>query len=538
MLDVLIRGGLVIDGTGRAARLADIGIRADRIAFIRDSAGGEVNGITARETVDAGGMLVTPGLIDPHSHSDWSILGNRDALSSIHQGVTTEVVGNCGVTYAPTAVQDRAATRAALSAYGYDGDVEWRGFGEYLELVHAAGTAQNLIWFVGHTALRQTAMAEARAGADPMRVMRFHLDEALDAGALGFSSGLEYGAGRFAATDELAALAQTMARHDGMYASHIRNRDSQLGEAVDEFFQIVRAADVKAQLSHLNVRQNTGAAAHAWTDAVGRLVDERARGVDVLADMTPYPDGIGLATGLLPAWLADGDAGAVAELLRDSTIRARVRGDADRYWRFVHRGEWGRVRLAVSPATPELEGLTFPEIAERTGKDEWESYFDILAAAGPDMGAVQFIGELFDEEHIAAAVSHDHFLLGVDGYTSRRDGPLAARTRHPLFFHGYVHFLSHHAIRSRTIPLEVAVHKMTGAVAEHFAIADRGALLEGNFADVVAYDLGQLHGVDTFAMPDEYATAARHVWVNGEPAVRDGVRTSRRTGRRLSRKGT
>lgn len=534
MLDLLIRGGSVIDGTGRAARVADVGVRADRIVFVGDAD----TAVTAGEVVDAAGMLITPGLIDPHSHSDWSILGNRDALSSIHQGVTTEVVGNCGVTYAPIADRDRSATRAALQAYGYDGPVEWRGFGAYLDYVHDSGTAQNLLWFVGHTALRQVAMADALGGADPLKAMQHHLAEALDAGAVGFSSGLEYGAGRFAETEELAALARTMSRAGGMYASHIRNRDAHLADAVDEFFRVVRAADVKAQLSHLNVRHNTGASPDAWSEAVERLVHEREQGVDVLADMTPYPDGIGLATGLLPAWLADRDARSTAELLTDPEVRGRVRHDADRYWRFVHRGEWGRVRLAVSPATPELEGLTFPEIAEVTGKDEWDSYFDILVAAGPDMGAVQFIGELFQEEHIAAAVGHERFLLGVDGYTSRRDGPLAARTRHPLFFHGYVHFLAHHALERGTIPLETAVHKMTGAVAAHFEIADRGTVAVGSFADVVIYDPDLLRRVDTFAMPDEYATAARHVWVNGEPAVRDGRRTDRRSGRRLARKGT
>lgn len=533
MLDLLIRGGTVVDGTGRAARAADVGVRGDRIAFV-----GDAGTLTARETVDAAGMLVTPGLIDPHSHSDWSILGNRDALSSIHQGVTTEVVGNCGVTYAPLAEHHRGAARSALRAYGYDGDVDWSSFGEYLERVHEPGTAQNLVWFVGHTALRRRAMADAREGAELQTAMTRHLAEALDAGAIGFSSGLEYGAGRFAGTEELTALARSMARHGGMYASHIRNRDASLGEAVDEFFRIVRGADVRAQLSHLNVRHNTGASADAWADAVGRLVQEREDGVDVLADMTPYPDGIGLATGLLPEWLAGRDAGDAAELLAEPAVRERVRQDADRYWRFVHRGEWHRVRLAVSPATPELEGLTFPEIAEVTGKDEWESYFDILAAAGPDMGAVQFIGELFQDQHVAAAVGHEQFLLGVDGYTSRRDGPLAARTRHPLFFHGHVHFLAHHALRTGTLSLEVAVHKMTGAVAEHFGIADRGVLAEGAFADVVVYDTDLLARVDTFAMPDEYATAARHVWVNGQAAVTDGRRTHRRSGRRLGREGS
>ncbi len=533
MFDVVIRGGQVVDGTGRDAFTADVGLRGDRIAAI-----GKADPAAAARVIDAGGMLVTPGLIDPHSHSDWSILGNPDALSTIHQGVTTEVVGNCGVTYAPIAAEDEPATRAALRAFGFEGDVGWRGFGEYLDTVHRAGTAQNLVWFVGHTALRQAAAADVRErGGDLAAAMERHLREALDSGAIGFSSGLEYGAGRFAHTDELAALARVLAGYGGMYASHIRNRDSALGPAIDEFFRIVHAGDVRAQISHLNVRHNTGAAADAWERAVERLMVERERHVDVLADMTPYPDGIGLATGILPAWLVDREPAATAALLRDADVRERVRADSDRYWRFVHRGEWDRVRLAVSPATPELEGLGFPEISRITGKDEWDCFFDVLASAGPDLGAVQLLGELFRHEHVAEAVGHDQFLLGVDGYTSRRDGPLAARTRHPLFFHGHTHFLAHHALREGTITVEKAVHKMTGAVAAHFGIANRGVLKEGCFADVVVYDVDRLREVDTFGMPEEYATAARHVWVNGAVAISDGRRTRLRGGRRLGRSG-
>lgn len=529
MLDVLIHGGQVVDGSGRKAFRADIGVSGDRIALV-----GDAEGLDARQVVDAEGKLVTPGLIDPHSHSDWSILANPEALSTIHQGVTTEVVGNCGITHAPIAADDEAATRAALRAYGYEGDVTWRSFADYLEAVHHTGTSPNLMWFVGHTALRQAAINDTlRRGASTSGAMERHLREALDAGAIGFSSGLEYGAGRFADTDELAALARVLASRDGIYASHIRNRDSDLGPAIDEFFEIVHAGEVRAQLSHLNVRYNTGAAPDAWARAVDRLMDEQARGTDVLADMTPYPDGIGLATGILPSWLVDRAPGETAELLRDSEVRDRVRTDSDRYWRFVHRGEWDRVRLAVCPATPEFEGLTFPEISQLTGRDEWECFFDVLIAAGSDMGAVQLIGELFEHKHVEEAVQHDQFLLGVDGYTSRRDGPLAMRTRHPLFFHGHTHFLAHHALRENAIPLETAVHKMTGAVASHFNISRRGLLEEGYFADVVVYDLETLRDTDTFAMPERYATAARHVWINGVATVTNGRHTHQRAGRQI-----
>ena len=527
MIELLIRGASVVDGSGAASFTADVGVVGDRIVSV-----GSHDGEPVGEEIDASGLLLTPGLIDPHSHSDWSILGNRDALSTVHQGVTTEIVGNCGVTYAPVAEGDEETARRALAAFGYEGEVHWHSFAELLSAVHGGGTAQNLAWFVGHTAVRRAA---EREDGDLVRVMERHLHEAFEAGGLGFSSGLEYGAGRSASTSELESLARVAARYGGMYASHIRNRDAALKDAVDEFFRVVHAGGLRAQLSHLNVRHATGAADGAWADAVARLERERGSGIEVLADMTPYPDGIGLAAGLLPDWLlADGEA-AAASALRDPEVRLRVRGDSDRYWRFVHRGQWDRVRLAVSPATVEWEGLTLPEIAAANGTDEWDAYFDVMAAAGGDLGAVQFMGTLFEPDHVADAVSHDRFLLGVDGFTSRRDGVLGARTPHPLFFHGSQHFLSYHALRAGTLTLESAVHKMTGAVAAHFGLCDRGRIAEGAFADLVLWDPRLLRETDTFVMPERYAAAARHVWVNGTPVVSHGTRTVHRPGTRLER---
>ena len=269
ILDTLITGGEVVDGTGGPRRRCDIGIRDGRIAFV-----GTSQELQAKATVGADGMIITPGFIDPHSHSDWSVLGNRDALSTIHQGVTTEVVGNCGVTYAPLHDADMAAVQGTLSSLGYSGPVTWRGFGELIDVVHGAGTAQNMVWFVGHTALRTAAASRAVAeGVDERAEQIRLLEEALDAGAIGFSSGLEYGSGRFAGVEELAELARVVGRRDGMYASHIRNRDAALATAVDEFFDVVHRGGTRAQLSHLNVRHGTGALPGAWEQAVQRVAD-------------------------------------------------------------------------------------------------------------------------------------------------------------------------------------------------------------------------------------------------------------------------
>ncbi|MET9147171.1 amidohydrolase family protein [Streptomyces sp. NPDC004042] len=531
-VDLLLSGGQVIDGTGAPSRRADVAVRDGRVVAV-----GPDLRVEAARRIDTTGLTVTPGFIDPHSHSDWSVLGNRDAQSTVRQGVTTEIVGNCGVTYAPLTETSAAEARRALRAYGYEGPVSWRTFPGLLDVVHRqdSGTAQNLAWLVGHTALRDAAQIRGESvDADGLARMAHLLEEAMEAGALGMSSGLEYGSGRDATTGELAEVTSVLKRYDGIYASHIRNRDAHLLDAVEEFLTVARHSGLRAQLSHLNVRHDTGAPHDAWHDAVGRLATEREAGLDVLADMTPYPHGIGLATGLLPNWLlADGPASA-ARRLDDPDVRRRLRQDCDRYWRFVHKGQWERVVLATSPATPELEGLPFPEIAALRGQDCWEAFFDVLRAAGSDMPTVQLMGRLFTPEHVAEAVAHPLFCLGVDGFTSRTEGPLAARTRHPLFFTGHVHYLAHHVLHAKSLGLEEAVRKMTSMVADRFRLSERGRIRPGQHADLAVLDLASLAAQDTFAFTGTYAVGVPHVLVNGELVVHHGRHLGTRPGRYLS----
>ncbi|GAA2428283.1 D-aminoacylase [Actinomadura vinacea] len=532
-VDLVLLGGEVVDGTGTPPRPADVAVKDGRVVAV-----GRGLRAQAGRRVDVTGLTVVPGFIDPHSHSDWSILGNRDAQSTIRQGVTTEIVGNCGVTYAPLSPTGVAAARKALRAYGYDGEVTWRGFPGLLEAVHrqGGGTSQNLAWFVGHSALREAAEVRGSgADADGVSRMARHLEEAMDAGALGMSSGLEYGSGRDASTEELADVAATLSRYDGIYASHIRNRDVHLLDAVAEFLAIARQGGLRAQLSHLNVRHGTGAPAGAWHEAADRLAAQRDAGMDVLADMTPYPHGIGFATGLLPGWLLADGPDRAARLLGDAAVRSRLRGDCDRYWRFVHQGQWDRVTLASSPATPEWEGLSIPQLAERLDQDCWDTYFDILRAAGADMQDVQLIGRLFTPEHVAEAIAHPLFCLGVDGFTSRTDGPLAERTRHPLFFTGHTHYIAHHVLQAGTLTLEEAVRKTTSMVADRFALHGRGRIQAGAHADLAVLDLPALSAQDTFAYTGRYASGVPHVVVNGRLVVHDSLHLGTRAGQYLPR---
>jgi N-acyl-D-amino-acid deacylase len=516
VLDLIIRGGLVVDGSGAPGYAADVVVDGDRIAEVTPP-GHLPAGAAARE-IDANGKIVCPGFVDAHSHSDWSIHTNPTAESTVRQGVTTEIVGNCGLTNAPIGDASREQVERRLRGFGYDGPASWSTFDEYLDNVAAMGTSINLGWFVGHSTIRAAAgVVGSRVSAAQGEAMRGLVHEAMTAGAIGLSTGLEFEPGRTATRDELVDLATVVGTHGGLYTSHIRNRDAALQPAVDEFLDVAQQAGTPGQLSHLNVRHNTGAADGAWQTAVASMERRRREGLDVLADMTPLRDGIGLLAGILPPWLrAAGEAGATA-MLRDPAVRQRLRGECDRYWRFIHRGEWQRVRLQASAQHPELNGMTFPEIADHWHKDEWECLFDILAAAGPSLDDVTGVAMLFSDEHLDQMAAHPLFCFAVDGYTSRVDGPLSERTRHPLSYSGMVHYLTTHVRERHTVSLEEAVRKMTSLPATRFGLDDRGAIRQGARADLVVLDFDRLEDGSTAEQPLAYCRGSNTSWSTAWP---------------------
>lgn len=532
MFDIVIRAGLVVDGTGRPGQRADVGILGERVTAV-----GELGGAEAAQVVDAEGKVVAPGFVDPHSHSDWTVQANRDADSTIRQGVTTEIVGNCGISNAPVSEASEAIVASRLSSYGHPGRPTWRSFDEYLSEVSSGGTAQNLAFFVGLSTVRAAVgVGPRRAIADEVDKMEAYVLEAMGAGALGMSTGLEYSDGRYAGPGEISQLASAVARHNGYYASHIRNRDAHLLDAVDEFLSVIRSSGVAGQISHLNVREGTGAPPDGWHRAVDMMGTARQDGLDVEADTTPFLQGLGLMIGLLPEWLLADGFEAAAQRLSDRSVRNRLRSDCDRYWRFINKGQWRRVRLQSSPQFPEWAGLRFPEIAELAGKDEWDCYFDIMAAGGKDMGDLCMVGDLFTEQHLAEMVSHPLFSLGVDTTSSSIKAPLAGITCSPLPYRGHVEYLMHHVREKKTLTLEEAVHKMSGKPAERFGLDGRGSLRDGSYADVVVFDLSALDSMSTFEHPAAYPEGIDAVFVNGKLVVDHGAHTGARAGRVLSRR--
>ena len=532
-MSILIRNGWVVDGTGNPAQLTDVLIEKDRIADL-----GSLPGARAETTIDASGRIVCPGLIDCHSHTDWTLFSNPDRQSTIRQGVTTEIVGNCGFSLAPLSDLSRDQCQGLLRQFAYEGPAAWTSFADYLQAISRMGTAANLAHFVGHSAIRAAAglvVSTRAATSEQMQTMQASVQEALEAGALGLSTGLEYDPGRLASTAEIMALTTIVGRQGGVYASHIRNYDADILPAVDEFVSIVRQSKVRGQLSHLNVRDNTGAPEGAWHRAVDRLIQARDSGLDIQTDCVGFGDGIGKLASILPPWVLAHGPEQASQQMRDPQVRSRLRGECDRYWRFLHRGDWHRVRLVQDSPFPDIAGKHFDEIAALWGKDPWDCYFDIMAAAGSGLDDLIAVGLLFSEAHVAEMVAHPLFALESDIVSSDLESPLREKLPFKASYAGMIHFLTQHVRRNKTLRLEEAIRKMTSMPAAHFGLQDRGVIRKGAFADVVVFDYQNLEDGATDEQPLAYARGVEEVIVNGRPVIRDAKPTGARPGRNLLR---
>jgi N-acyl-D-amino-acid deacylase len=531
MLDILIRNGFTVNGINYTGWPADVAIEGDRIVQV-----GRLEGAQAARLIDATGKVVCPGFIDTHSHSDRTILANPTAQSTIRQGITTEIVGNCGSSIAPLTDATRLRLEVALRALGYEGPVDWSTTAELFEHVASVGTSCNLAWLVGHNTVRYAAglLGEAYT-EEQMVLMEDHVREAMDAGALGLSTGLEFEPGRRASTEEVKRLAWVVGGTFGYYASHIRNRAKHLQAAIEEFVEIVESCHCKGQVSHLNVRYNTGEAPDAWERAVETVMGLEERGWDVGADCTPYQDGGGNPAVILPDWVTVEGPARAAEYLSDPKVRAELRTQCDRYWAFIHRGDFDRVRVSRSDQHPELVGKNLVQIAELWGVEPWDALFDLFVMTFRGEDRIGYIGRLFTEEHVIANITHPLYNLSVDAATVSLDGPTGKTYMHPLPYAGMIHYLTYWVREKGVLSLEQAIRKMTSKPATRFGLRDRGLLRAGAYADVVVFDYETLEDVSTVEEPLAYCRGVEYVLVNGQLVVDGGEHTGARPGRNLTR---
>ncbi|HEV8436792.1 MAG TPA: D-aminoacylase [Methylomirabilota bacterium] len=527
MIDIKISGGQIVDGTGAAARRADIGISGDSITAI-----GDLSREPAGRTLAADGLTVTPGFIDMHSHSDWRLWANRRAESKIRQGVTTEVVGNCGFSPAPVSDEFREDMKGFALYLPPGMDFSWRSMGEYLRRYRDDGVAVNVVQLVGHGTLRLAAMGFARRAptARELVTMERLMDESMQQGAYGLATGLIYAPGSYADTDEIVAVARRAAAGGGFYASHIRGEGPTLCDAVNEAIRVGREGGLPVQVSHIKAagRPNWGKV----KDALALIDAARADGLDVMADVYPYTASSTTLRTLLPDWVLEGGIEAMLVRLRDASVRAQIRAELMGTSAILTRGlGWEDIMVAHAPSRPEVQGRRLSEIAAMCGKDPLESAIELIVA---ERGKGYMILFQLDEGDVRRALGHPHVMIGSDGSSLAIEGELGTGKPHPRSYGTFPRVLARYVREQAVLSLEEAVKKMTALPARRLRLRDRGVLAVGAKADVVAFDAGRVRDPATYEEPHRYAEGIEHVLVNGGVVIERGEHTGNLPGRVLS----
>jgi N-acyl-D-amino-acid deacylase len=523
-LDLVVAGGTVYDGSGGPPFRADLGIADGLIRTI-----GRVGRSRAAAVIEADGLAVSPGFIDVHDHTDTGLLVNPRAESAVRQGVTTLVSGQCGGSPFPLTEEKAAEMRGSLEKkYGLA--AEWKDITGFLAAIEKSGTALNYTTFVGNGTVRAAVMgyADRPASSAELDRMRELVAEAMAGGALGMSSGLEYTPSSFASTEELIELSRVAARRGGVYATHMRDEESFVIEAVAEALRIARETPIRLQISHLKV----GFAVN-WPK-LGTLMDmlekARAEGLDFRCDRYPYIAGAtGLST-LFPIWAREGGSEGFLARLRDPAFDARIRAHLAEQEKGY--GSWDKILISdvASEKNRALEGMNVLEAAAGAGKAPYEFMRDLLIEESDRVGMVSFYGR---EDNLERILSHPLVGIGADSEAVAPYGPLSQGKPHPRTYGTFPRALGKYVREEKTVPLEEMIRKMTAMPAGQMGFVRRGMLKVGWAADVCVFDPDRVIDKATFKEPAAYPEGVRQVVVNGQIVVDAGEHTGRLPGRVL-----
>ncbi|WP_263119219.1 D-aminoacylase [Cellulomonas sp. RIT-PI-Y] len=522
---MLLRGGQVVDGTGHEPFTGDVLVEEGRIVAV----GGRLDPGRHR-VIDADGLVVAPGFIDMHAHSDLAVLTDGAHLAKTLQGVTTEVLGQDGLSYAPTTDASMAVVREQIAGWNGTPDLafDWRGVAEYLAEIDRRGSATNVAYLLPQGTIRLNVVGteDRRATPDELAAMAAQVDRGMIEGAFGMSSGLTYVPGMFADTAELAALCAVVARHGGFYAPHQRSYGAGALAAYAEMVEVAHRSSVALHLTHatMNFPENRGRAG----ELLALVDDALADGVDVTLDSYPYLPGATTLSALLPSWIATGGPAATVQRLRDPSVRSRVLEDVEVRGSDGCHGvpvDWDTIEIAGvrDPALSDRVGRTVAAIARDTATPPGTAFLDLLIADRLGTGILQHVG---DEANVRAVTRHPRHTAGSDGI-------LVGAKPHPRGAGTFARYLGRYVREEGVLTLAEAVRHLSGTPAARLGLTDRGRVAAGYVADLVLFDPTTVADRATFAEPRLGPVGIPWVVVGGETVVDDGVRTDRRAGRAL-----
>lgn len=528
-MDLVISGGTVVDGTGAAPVPGDVAVADGRIVDV-----GRFQRPVDVPRVDARGCFVAPGFIDIHSHSDFTLVVDPRAVSSVTQGVTLEVVGNCGHGCAPIVDPERA--RANIYGCRTGHEIQWRTVGEYLDVLEAQRPAVNVVTLVpnGNLRLAVCDAVDRPSTPDELATMKRMLEQGMEEGAAGYSTGLEYGTERDCPESEITDLCAVAAEYGGIYATHTRNRMGEAEETVAEAIRTAESAGAPLQISHISsVARLADDGGWAVDRALEQVDRARGSGLDVQFDMHTRLFGTTNLSAALPSWALEGHEGDIARRLRDPSVRREME-HCQSIVSALARGDWRRIVVFHSPVQPELAGKSIAELSAAGTGNAFDTICDILYAAVDRLHEIMVIAFSYREADVRPAFEHPFCMVGSDATALATDGPLREDTFHGAYT--WASWFFRHFVRDRKLfsPQE-AVRRLTALPASRLGLSDRGVIREGARADLAVFDPDVFSDRGTTFEPNRTAAGMRHVLVNGGFAVKDGVLTGQRSGRVLRR---
>jgi N-acyl-D-amino-acid deacylase len=527
--DVIIRGGLIYDGTGGAPIRADVGINGDRIAAI-----GNLKAANAKTIVDATGLAVAPGFINMLSWSVDSMIVDGKSQGELRQGVTTQIFGE-GDSMGPLTEVMRKRRLEQQGDLKYD--IPWTTLAEYLTYLEKRGVSQNVASYIGATTIREyvIGLEDKKATPEQMDQMRELVRREMEAGALGIGTSLIYAPAFYAPTEELIEMCKVAARYKGKYISHMRSEGNRLIEAVEELIRISREAGLPAEIYHLKA---AGEANWPKMDKVIAMVNgARRRGLKITADMYTYPAG---STGLdaaMPPWAEDGGYEALFKRLQDAETRKKIAAaitTPTSEWEnlYVSAGSPDRILLVEfkSDKLKPYTGKTLGEVAKLRGKSPEETIMDLVLEDRSRVGTVYF---MMNEDNIKKQIRQPWVSFGSDAASMSPEEPFIKSSTHPRAYGNFARLLGKYVREEKVITLQEAVRRLSGLPATNLGLDHRGFLKPGMFADVVVFDPQTIADRATFEKPHQFAVGVKHVFVNGTQVIKDGDHTGAKPGRAL-----
>jgi N-acyl-D-amino-acid deacylase len=515
--DLIVRNGSIIDGTGKNEFIADIGIKDGKLAAIE-----YLTSATADRIIDAKGLKVCPGFIDIHSHTDLDLIPNPKAESKIRQGVTTEVCGQDGSSYGPYNLDTIAKTKERF-AKSYGEEMDWDSLGGFLDSFAKRDFCLNLASMVGLGTIRAVVMGydDRPASTDEIKRMQYEVEKAIAEGAIGISTGLEYTPGSFASTEELIKCCKAAPLNGRLYATHMRNEDNTVVEAVEEAIRIARESGGRLQISHLKVSGKTN-----WhkADKVLSLIDAAINeGIETHADRYTY---VAYHTGLanlFPLWSRDGGNKKFLERLKNPSLIDSMKNYSELKVNNLDGG-WDGVMVSSmgNKKYKHYQGMTIKGIAEELGTDGFEATRQVILESN---NSVMMVGFGMEEESTIKIIKHPHCMIASDGGSHAPYPPMNKSIAHPRSYGTFPRAIAHYQRDLKICSLEEMIKKMTSMPADKLGIKDRGRLEKGKHADVVLFDYANIKDKAVFTEPHQYPEGIPYVIVNGKIVIEKGEHT-------------